>query len=79
MSSAHTVDGRLVPRRSAAFFHDGNIDATIAPLPTCVDDEHPALYEPVTVQEHLRAKLAGSRNRVLNLGADREAPRLAAG
>jgi isopenicillin N synthase-like dioxygenase len=73
------VDGVLVPRRSAAFFHDGNVDATIAPLPTCVDHEHPALYEPVTVQEHLRAKLAGSRNRVLNLGADREAARLGAG
>ncbi|MDT5073222.1 MAG: hypothetical protein QOH82_2542 [Mycobacterium sp.] len=84
MSTMHrvappVVDGVLVPRRSAAFFHDGNIDATIAPLPTCVDDEHPALYEPVTVQEHLRAKLAGSRNCVLNLGADREAARLAAG
>jgi isopenicillin N synthase-like dioxygenase len=70
------VDGVLVPRRSAAFFHDGNVDATIAPLPTCVGDGHPALYEPVTLGEHLRAKLAGSRNQVLNLGADREAARL---
>jgi isopenicillin N synthase-like dioxygenase len=70
------VDGVLVPRRSAAFFHDGNVDATIAPLPTCVSDEHPALYGPVTVREHLRAKLAGSRNQVLNPGADREAARL---
>jgi len=70
------VDGVLVPRRSAAYFHDGNVDALIAPLPTCVSAERPALYEPVTVGEHLRAKLAGSRNRVLNVAADREAARL---
>jgi isopenicillin N synthase-like dioxygenase len=72
------VDGVLVPRRSAAFFHDGNVDAIIAPLPTCISPEHPALYEPVTVQDHLRAKLAGSRNQVLNSRADREAARLGA-
>lgn len=74
--AAPRVDGRLVPRRSAAFFHDGDVDAVIAPLPTCVDAEHPALYEPVTVGEHLRAKLAGSRGGVLTEGADREAARL---
>jgi isopenicillin N synthase-like dioxygenase len=70
------VDGELLPRRSAAFFHDGNVDATIAPLATCVSSERPALYQPVTVQQHLRAKLAGSRAQVLNPGADREAARL---
>lgn len=77
--AAPRVDGVLVPRRSAAYFHDGNIDAVIAPLPTCVTDENPALYEPVSVGEHLRAKLAGSRNRVLNTAADREAARLGVG
>lgn len=70
------VDGVLVPRRSAAFFHDGNVDAVIAPLPTCVSAERPALYEPVTIGEHLRAKLAGSRGGALTAGADREAARL---
>jgi isopenicillin N synthase-like dioxygenase len=75
--AAPRVDGVLVPRRSAAYFHDGNVDAVIAPLPTCVSAERPALYEPVTVGEHLHAKLAGSRNRVLNAAADREAARLA--
>ena len=70
------VDGVLVPRRSAAYFHDGNIDAVIAPLPTCVGPDRPALYEPVTVGEHLRAKLAGSRGGTLNAGAEREAARL---
>jgi len=74
--AAPRVDGVLVPRRSAAFFHDGDVDAVIAPLPTCVDAEHPALYEPVTVGEHLRAKLAGSRGGALTAGAEREAARL---
>jgi isopenicillin N synthase-like dioxygenase len=76
--AAPVVDGVLVPRRSAAFFHDGNADATIAPLSTCVSAARPALYRPVTVQQHLRAKLAGSRNQVLTAGAEREASRLGA-
>ncbi|GAA1867961.1 2-oxoglutarate and iron-dependent oxygenase domain-containing protein [Pseudonocardia ailaonensis] len=70
------IDGVLVPRRSAAFFHDGNPDAVIAPLPTCVDATHPARYGPVTVAAHLRAKLAGSRGGTLAEGAGREAARL---
>ncbi|MGI5128232.1 isopenicillin N synthase family dioxygenase [Pseudonocardia sp. CA-107938] len=70
------VDGVLVPRRSAAYFHDGDVDAVIAPLPTCVGPDRPALYEPVTVGEHLRAKLAGSRGGALNASAAREAARL---
>ncbi|WP_433286897.1 isopenicillin N synthase family dioxygenase [Pseudonocardia sp. CA-142604] len=74
--AAPVVDGVLVPRRSAAFFHDGNVDAVIAPLPTCVDTEHPARYEPVTVGEHLRAKLAGSRGGALAAVAQREVARL---
>lgn len=74
--AAPRVDGRLVPRRSAAYFHDGNIDAVIACLPGCVDAEHPARYEPVTVGAHLRAKLAGSRGGELNPDAAREASRL---
>jgi isopenicillin N synthase-like dioxygenase len=72
------VDGVLVPRRSAAYFHDGNVDAVIAPLPICVGPDRPALYEPVTVGEHLRAKLAGSRGGTLTTGAEREAARLRA-
>jgi len=74
--AAPRVDGHLVPRRSAAFFHDGNVDAVIAPLPTCVDAGQPARYAPVTVGEHVRAKLAGSRGGRLTGGAEREAARL---
>ncbi|WP_019633596.1 isopenicillin N synthase family dioxygenase [Actinomadura atramentaria] len=73
------VGGRLVPRRSAAFFHDGDVDAVIECLPGCVTDDRPALYEPVTIGEHLRAKLGGSRGGRLNGSARREAARLGGG
>lgn len=68
---------RLLRRRSAAYFHDGNADAVIRCLPGCADAAHPPLYAPVTVAEHLAAKLAGSRGLTLNPDAQREAARLA--
>jgi isopenicillin N synthase-like dioxygenase len=73
---APRAGGVLVPRRSAAYFHDGNIDAVIACLPSCVSESNPAHYEPTTVGEHLAAKLAGSRGGQLNPYATREAARL---
>jgi isopenicillin N synthase-like dioxygenase len=76
--AAPRVNGVLVPRRSAAYFHDGNFDAVIACLPSCVSEDNPARYEPVTVAEHLAAKLAGSRGGQLNPYATREAARLQA-
>ncbi|BAJ76557.1 isopenicillin N synthase [Microbacterium testaceum StLB037] len=83
MSTLHRVkppviDGTIERRRSAAFFHDGNADAVIAPLPHFVSRETPALYEPVTIREHIAAKLAGSRAGRKNLGAMREAARVMA-
>lgn len=60
------VDGTILRRRSAAFFHDGNVDAVVGPLPGMVDDSHPARYEPLTVGEHVARKLAGSRSLELN-------------
>jgi isopenicillin N synthase-like dioxygenase len=74
--AAPRVDGVLVPRRSAAYFHDGNVDAVIECLPSCVRPGRPPAYEPVTVGEHLRAKLAGSRAGQLTGTAQREAARL---
>ena len=74
--AAPRIDGTLVPRRSAAYFHDGNVDAVIECLPSCVSVDNPARYEPVTVGEHLAAKLAGSRGGQLNPYATREAARL---
>ncbi len=81
MSTLHrvkppVVDGTIERRRSAAFFHDGNADALIETLPSCVDAEHPDLYEPVLVADHLAAKLAGSRIGVANTAAAREGARV---
>ena len=70
------VDGTIRRRRSAAFFHDGNADAVVTTLPSCVDADHPDLYEPVTVAEHIAAKLAGSRAGKANTAAVREAERV---
>ncbi|TQS41121.1 isopenicillin N synthase family dioxygenase [Cryptosporangium phraense] len=70
------VGGTIRRRRSAAYFHDGNVDALIETIPTCVDDDHPAGYAPVTVGEHINAKLRGSRAGVLYTDSDRNAERV---
>ncbi|WP_420098442.1 isopenicillin N synthase family dioxygenase [Corynebacterium sp.] len=73
------VDGTIMRRRSAAFFHDGNVDAVVGPLPGMVDDEHPARYEPMTVGEHVARKLGGSRSLELNASdTSRESERVLA-
>ncbi len=73
------VDGTVRRRRSAAFFHDGNIDAVIEALPGCVDAQHPLLYPPITVGGHIQAKLAGSRGLTSNAhGTERDAERIRA-
>jgi isopenicillin N synthase-like dioxygenase len=48
-------------RRSFAFFHDGNLDAVIEPVPSCCDAQRPPRYEPITLGEHVRRKLMGPR------------------
>jgi isopenicillin N synthase-like dioxygenase len=83
MSTLHRVkppivNGRIERRRSAAFFHDGNIDAVIETLPTCLDADGTSAYPTITVGEHIRAKLAGSRAGVANMAAEREAARVLA-
>ena len=70
------VDGRIERRRSAACFHDGNVDAVISTLPGIVGPGEVELYEPVTVAEHISAKLSGSRLLVSNDRAEREAARV---
>ncbi len=62
------AEGRLVRRRSAAFFHDGNADAMISCLPGCATEDHPARYEPVLVADYLTAKLNASRELIANSG-----------
>jgi isopenicillin N synthase-like dioxygenase len=83
MSTLHRVrppivDGTIMRRRSAAFFHDGDVDAVIATLPSCLDPGEEPMYLPVTVGEHVAAKLRGSRAGVVNTAAEREAARVLA-
>ncbi|TFI44644.1 isopenicillin N synthase family oxygenase [Rhodococcus sp. 1R11] len=72
------VDGTIVRRRSAAFFHDGNVGAVISTLPSHLDADSGLAYEPVSVRDHIAAKLAGSRQGKANVGAVREAARVRA-
>jgi isopenicillin N synthase-like dioxygenase len=72
------VGGTIQRRRSAAAFFDGDPEAVFGPLDRFVDADHPALYSPVTGDEHFRAKLGGSRAGVLNTGAQRESQRVVA-
>jgi isopenicillin N synthase-like dioxygenase len=55
-----TAGGSAV-RRSTAFFLDANYDAVVECLPTCVSDDRPVRYQPVTAGEHLIAKVLGPR------------------
>jgi hypothetical protein len=71
------VDGTIKRRRSAAFFHDGNPGAVIETLASHHDASGLA-YEPITVRDHIKAKLAGSRQGKKNLAAVREAARVLA-
>ena len=50
-----------VRRRSLAFFLDGNEDALVACLPTCVSADNPARYPPILAGDHLRAKVLSGR------------------
>jgi isopenicillin N synthase-like dioxygenase len=69
------IDGRIVRRRSAAFFFDGNHDAVIEPLPgTVAPGAEP--YPPITVAQHIAAKLSGMKAGTAPTGADREAARV---
>ena len=69
------VDGTIERRRSAAYFHDGNIDAVISTIPSCIGAEG-ELYPPITIGDNLKAKLAGSRAGQANPNAEREAARV---
>jgi isopenicillin N synthase-like dioxygenase len=83
MSTLHrvkppVVDGHIKRRRSAAFFHDWNADATIRTLPSLLGAAAEQRYEPITVAEHVAAKLRGSRAGMKNPQASREKARAAA-
>jgi isopenicillin N synthase-like dioxygenase len=69
------ADGRPYRRRSAAFFHDGNADAVISTLPSIVTQTGNS-YEPITVTDHLAAKLGGSRSLQINMTTPLDAERM---
>ncbi len=70
------VNGIIHRRRSVAFFHDGNADAVVSTLDHFIDPGDGLAYEPITVRDHVAAKLAGSRQGRKNLAAAREAERV---
>ncbi|HEY3613161.1 MAG TPA: 2-oxoglutarate and iron-dependent oxygenase domain-containing protein [Gaiellales bacterium] len=56
---ANPTEGGAASRRmSCGYFLAPSFDAMISPLPGCVDDEHPALYEPISAADHLLSKMA---------------------
>ena len=73
------VNGTIERRRSAAFFHDGNMDAVIQPLPSLLGAGEAPLYTPLTIWDHVNAKLSGSRRLEINQrDTEREAARVRA-
>jgi isopenicillin N synthase-like dioxygenase len=82
MSTLHRVkppviDGAIRRRRSAAFFLDGNIESVISTLPGMVEPGQTELYPPITVGDHITAKLEGSRGLVSNVyDTERDAARV---
>src|SRR4051794_5214332 len=72
------VDGTIQRRCSAAFFHDGDVDALITTLATCLAEGEESRFAPITVGEHVAAKLAGSRAGVRNTAAADDAARVIA-
>ena len=65
-------------RRSIAFFQDGDHDAVMSVLPTCIDAEHSAKYEPVVIGDHLTAKVVAGRAKEKAAAADTIGERMAA-
>ncbi|MEM7338873.1 MAG: 2-oxoglutarate and iron-dependent oxygenase domain-containing protein [Actinomycetota bacterium] len=52
--SADAPDEELI---SLIFFHEPDYDTVIEPLPSCVTEEHPARYGPITANDYLAAKM----------------------
>ncbi|MFW0783214.1 2-oxoglutarate and iron-dependent oxygenase domain-containing protein [Gordonia sp. CPCC 206044] len=71
------IDGRIIRRRSAAFFFDGNHDAVIETLPGCARTDRPG-YQPITVAANIQAKLAGLKSGIAPADTDRETARVLA-
>ncbi len=55
------TDGPVL-RRSFPFFHDGNADAVIECLPSCLAPGEQPKYPPVTIGEHIANKVLAGRS-----------------
>ena len=53
LATPHRVVTPAQDRYSMAMFFNPNADTVAAPLATCVSEEHPAAYEPVTMLEYM--------------------------
>jgi isopenicillin N synthase-like dioxygenase len=61
-STLHRVKPRIgeEPRSSIAVFIDPDSDTPVEVLNSCIDEDHPARYGPVTAGEHIQAKIRAS-------------------
>jgi isopenicillin N synthase-like dioxygenase len=57
VSTPHRVARPVAERYSIAFFLDGNPDAVVEPLASCVSPERPAKFPMTTVGAYLRERL----------------------
>ena len=64
LSTPHRVHNRSGRERySVPFFFDPHVSTVVAPLSCCIDDEHPAQYEPIEFEAFLRHELTTSYDR----------------
>jgi isopenicillin N synthase-like dioxygenase len=68
-----------VDRRSVVFYTDGNAESTVAPIAGLLAPGETPLYPPVTVGEHIAAKIAASRFGASYPGDERARARLPRG
>jgi isopenicillin N synthase-like dioxygenase len=55
---AENLDNEPAARLSLPFFFTPNYDAVVETIETCIDDEHPRHYEPVTVSKYYDMKVS---------------------